>query len=121
MKFYAHTAEDLEARTIYTLRDGRQTTSKPRLADLAEEQLGWQLLRTHLSNVAEKARFFAEPFGLGLEAHRAGLLHDLGKYGEAFQERLRGHGSGINHWTAGAYEAYREKAQAAAFAIDGHH
>jgi CRISPR-associated endonuclease/helicase Cas3 len=121
LKYYAHTAEDDQERTLYTLKDGRQTTEKPCLSDLAEEQFGWQSLREHLLNVAEKARDFGEPFGFGDEAYCAGLLHDLGKYGHAFQLRLRGHGSGINHWTAGAFEAYRTKAQSAAFAIDGHH
>jgi CRISPR-associated endonuclease/helicase Cas3 len=121
MKYYAHTAEDAEQRTLYTLTDGRQTTEKACPSDLAEEQIGWQSLRTHLINVSEKACDFGKPFGFGDEAYCAGLLHDLGKYGHAFQLRLRGHGSGINHWTAGAFEAYRAKAQAAAFAIDGHH
>jgi CRISPR-associated endonuclease/helicase Cas3 len=121
MNFYAHTAEDNGGRTLYTLKDGRQTTEKPRLSNLAEDQIGWQPLRTHLLNVAETARDSAKPFGFSDEAHRAGLLHDLGKYGIAFQLRLRGQGSGINHWTAGAFEAYRAKAQATAFAIDGHH
>lgn len=121
LNYYAHTIEDNEGRTLYTLKDGRQTTEKPRLSDLAEEQIGWQPPRTHLVNVAANARSFAEPFVLGEEAYRAGLLHDLGKYGDAFQWRLRGQGSGINHWTAGASEAYSAKAQAGAFAIDGHH
>ena len=121
MKYYAHTVEDAEARTLYTLKDGRQTTVKPCPTDLAEEQIGWQSLRMHLLNVAEKARDFGTAFGFGDEGYCAGLLHDLGKYGHAFQLRLRGHRSGINHWTAGAFEAYRAKAQAAAFAIDGHH
>src|SRR5260370_12581446 len=121
MTYYAHTAEDSEARTLYTLKDGRQTAEKPRLSDLAEDQVGWQALKTHLVNVAAKARSFAEPLGLAEEAHRAGLLHDLGKYGDAFQRRLRGCGSGVNHWTAGAFEASRAKAHAVSFAIDGHH
>lgn len=121
MKYYAHTAEDREGRTLYTLRDGHQTTKKSRIADLAEEQVEWQFLDAHLRNVAEKSRTFAEPFDLGEEAYCAGLFHDLGKYGHAFQMRLRGHGSGINHWTAGAFAAYQARTQAGAFAIDGHH
>jgi len=121
MKYYAHTVEDGEARTLYTLKDGRQTAEKQSSSDLAEEQIGWQPLRTHLLNVAEMAREFGRPIGCGADAYCAGLFHDLGKYGLAFQRRLRGHGSGINHWTAGAYEAYQAKAQSAAFAIDGHH
>lgn len=121
MNYYAHTSEDSEGQTLYTLKDGRQTTKKPHLSELADGQVGWQALKTHLVNVADKARNFAEPLGLAEEAHRAGLLHDLGKYGHAFQSRLRGYGSRINHWTAGAFEAYRAKAHAASFAIDGHH
>ncbi|MBM3841225.1 MAG: CRISPR-associated helicase Cas3' [Verrucomicrobia bacterium] len=121
MKFYAHTAEDEKGRTLYTLKNGQQTTVKPRLTDLADEQIGWQPLSTHLVNVAQKASEFAVPFGSEDDAYRVGLLHDLGKYGQAFQLRLRGQGSGINHWTAGAFEAYRARAQAGAFAIDGHH
>ena len=121
MKYYAHTVEDGEARTLYTLKDGRQTAEKQSSSDLAEEQIGWQPLRTHLLNVAEMAHEFGRPIGCGDDAYCAGLFHDLGKYGRAFQRRLRGHGSGIKHWTAGAYEAYQAKAPSAAFAIDGHH
>jgi hypothetical protein len=84
MNFYAHTTEDDEGRTLYALMDGCQTTKKPPIVDLAEEQIGWQPLSTHLVNVANAARDFAKPFGFGDEAHRAGLLHDLGKYGHAF-------------------------------------
>ncbi len=55
MNYYSHTAEDSEARTIYTLKDGGQTTEKPRLSDLAEEQVGLPALKTHLTNVTEQA------------------------------------------------------------------
>jgi len=74
VRYCAHTAEDGEGRTLYTLKDGRRTTEKPRLADLTEEQVRWQPLRLHLANVAEGARIFAEPFGLGKQACCAGLL-----------------------------------------------
>jgi hypothetical protein len=39
----------------------------------------WQLLSTHLRNVAELGKGFAEPLGIGAEAELAGWLHDLGK------------------------------------------
>ena len=39
-----------------------------------------QQLRDHLLGVAERARGFAEAFGAGGHAYRAGLLHDIGKY-----------------------------------------
>ena len=42
-------------------------------------------LGEHLRLVAERARDFASSFSASTEAYLAGLLHDLGKYGEAFQ------------------------------------
>lgn len=48
-----------------------------------------QDLIVHLRAVAEWARAMAEPFGLGCLAHACGLLHDLGKYSDAFKKYLR--------------------------------
>lgn len=81
-------------------------------------------LRCHLQLVAQRAAEYAAASGLGPEAHIAGLLHDLGKYGDLFQRRLQGKESGIDHWTAGACEAlstYQAKGVAPALAIQGHH
>lgn len=56
------------------------------------------------------------------EARLAGLLHDLGKYGDSFQARLRGDETGVDHWSIGALEAFQSfKALGAALAIEGHH
>ncbi|MEO6697645.1 MAG: CRISPR-associated helicase/endonuclease Cas3, partial [Gammaproteobacteria bacterium] len=55
------------------------------------------------------------------EARLAGLLHDLGKFGDLFQARLRGEESGLDHWSAGAWVALEHKCAAAALAIQGHH
>ncbi len=55
------------------------------------------------------------------EAQLAGLLHDLGKFGDLFQARLRGEESGLDHWSAGAWVALEQKCAAAALAIQGHH
>src|SRR5437667_6282746 len=71
MKFYAHTAKDEQG--------------KP----LPENSGQWQPLSVHLCNVAELAEEFAAPLALEREAELAGLLHDLGKYAERFQARLR--------------------------------
>jgi CRISPR-associated endonuclease/helicase Cas3 len=102
--YYAHTAEDA---------DGKR---------LPENSGKWQPLSVHLRNVAGLAKRFAEPLGLAAEAELAGLLHDLGKYAERFQHRLRDPGiHGINHWAAGTAQAYALKFPGIAFAADGHH
>jgi CRISPR-associated helicase Cas3/CRISPR-associated endonuclease Cas3-HD len=79
-------------------------------------------LRVHLKGVAERARRFAEVFGAGDAAFLAGLLHDLGKYGELFQRRLKGLESGLDHWSMGAsvcLDRYRNSETA--MAAQGHH
>lgn len=56
------------------------------------------------------------------EAALAGVLHDLGKYGDRFQARLHGKDQGLDHWSQGAWVALKEhRAIAAALAIQGHH
>jgi CRISPR-associated helicase Cas3/CRISPR-associated endonuclease Cas3-HD len=82
----------------------------------------WQPLPDHLRNVASLAALFASAFGAEAEANLAGLLHDLGKYGDLFQRRLRGAEHGIDHWSAGAWLALtRQRTLAATAAIQGHH
>ncbi len=48
----------------------------------------WQLLEDHLKNVSDIATGFARPFGGDKWAYLAGLWHDLGKYSDAFQQKL---------------------------------
>lgn len=92
----------------------------------------WQLLSAHLKNVgslaaARSSRFNAEQWGMV-----AGLLHDLGKYSEAFQQRLNGSERRADHSTAGAKvviehlsavqgEQWGLLAKLLAFVIAGHH
>ncbi|MGD0126153.1 MAG: CRISPR-associated endonuclease Cas3'' [Terriglobia bacterium] len=81
-------------------------------------------LKEHLTDVAARAALHAQSFGAEQEAHMAGLLHDLGKYGHLFQRRLEGKEKGIDHWSAGAWAAitkYCHEGIAAALAIQGHH
>jgi CRISPR-associated endonuclease/helicase Cas3 len=79
-------------------------------------------LPEHLRRVSELAGEFAEPAGLAEEARLAGLLHDLGKYGDRFQNRLEGKDHGLDHWSMGAWLACSEHLSiAAALAIQGHH
>ena len=102
MNYYAHTAE---------------TATGERDPDISR----WQPLSEHLRNVAETASGFAATFGLEDDARLAGLLHDLGKYGKRFQQRLENYSiKGINHWAHGAFAAW-QSSRICAFAVDGHH
>ena len=80
----------------------------------------------HLKAVSERAAEYAAAFGADAkeEARLAGLLHDLGKYGELFQKRLRGEAEHIDHWSSGAWYAldvFKHRGLAAALAVQGHH
>jgi CRISPR-associated helicase Cas3/CRISPR-associated endonuclease Cas3-HD len=93
-------------------------------AHTARHREDWEPLKTHLLNVAVRARQFASAFGAGVEGYIAGLLHDLGKYGIRFQERLHGKGRHIDHWTAGAWAAikqYGKTGRCLALVTQGHH
>jgi CRISPR-associated endonuclease Cas3-HD len=75
-----------------------------------------------LRSVGAGAGSFAQGWPWADEARLAGLLHDLGKYGDSFQARLRGEASGLDHWSIGALEAFQShQALGAALAIEGHH
>ena len=85
---------------------------------------GGEPLIEHLRLVAERTSAFAAEFSASQEGYIAGLLHDLGKYGKAFQQRLKGELEGVDHWSAGAWEAlrtYELQGIASALAIQGHH
>jgi CRISPR-associated endonuclease/helicase Cas3 len=84
----------------------------------------WELLRDHLSAVAALAADFAAEFDEEERGYVAGLLHDLGKYGDLFQRRLLNQESGIDHWSAGAWVSattYGKAGALVALAIAGHH
>lgn len=88
----------------------------------------WQDLKSHLLNVARLAETMAEPFGGARLAYLAGLLHDVGKYTEAFQRRLEGENIRVDHSTAGAALLLgtmpakdRGIAELVAYGIAGHH
>jgi CRISPR-associated endonuclease/helicase Cas3 len=94
-----------------------------------DERENWQPLIEHLTKTAELARTYGEDANVAELAYIAGLMHDLGKYSDAFQKRLTGEGPRVDHSTAGAKElnAFLEGkpqqviAQMLAYPIMGHH
>lgn len=62
----------------------------------------YQLLEDHLKGVAKLCQHYSEAFGVGNLGYLAGLLHDIGKYSEEFQQRIRGSKIRVDHSTAGA-------------------
>lgn len=100
--------------------------SEPQLsqyfAHSANEYGNWHQLADHLASVSKIAKEFLQGLNGAEEAALAGLLHDLGKYGDRFQARLHGKDQGLDHWSQGAWVALAEHgAIAAALAIQGHH
>jgi len=84
------------------------------------------LLRDHLRYVGKLARYFAEKGfpALNEVAEWAGLLHDLGKYREEFQDYLRKKresSSETHHAVYGAALGARCGSDGLVFAIAGHH
>lgn len=90
-------------------------------AHFRPEQGAGQSIRAHLTQTAALAETFAKAFGAEAEASFCGNIHDIGKYSDAFQARLRGASTEVDHSTAGTLEALRLNDIAAAFCIAGHH
>lgn len=80
-----------------------------------------QTVFEHLCATAALAKSFAQPFGGQEQAELAGLAHDIGKYSQAFQKRLKGDPLQVDHATAGAIECWTRRQLFAAFAVAGHH
>lgn len=106
------------------------------IAHIRREGDGWipHDLDEHLREVGKRAETYASFFGSGDWARVAGLWHDLGKYSEAFQRRIRsvsgydahleGQGGRVDHSTAGAQHAIKQfgvYGRILAYLIAGHH
>jgi len=61
-----------------------------------------QSVSTHLTETAQLAQMFANKIGLGTCGYLMGLLHDLGKYLDLFQKRIKENGDKCDHATVGA-------------------
>ena len=71
------------------------------LAHLTENRE--QTIKEHLEGTAKLAAKFADQFGCSDWGYCCGMLHDIGKYSEAFQSHLRNHDNKkVDHSSAGA-------------------
>jgi CRISPR-associated endonuclease/helicase Cas3 len=97
-------------------------------------QKQWHGLEDHLHDTAMRAEAFASKFDSGRWGWYAGLWHDLGKFCDAFQRKIRASSpdveaeapsSKVNHSSAGALRAMRDiphdDGLPLAFVIAGHH
>ena len=80
-----------------------------------------QTVRTHLCGTATLAEEFAAAFDAAEQGALVGLVHDIGKYSDAFQRRILADGPKVDHSTAGAFECAKQGQNPAAFCIAGHH
>lgn len=80
-----------------------------------------QSILDHLTGTAERASRYAAAFGAAELGHTCGMLHDIGKYSEKFQRRIRGSSEKTDHSTAGALEAMNLLNVPVAFCVAGHH
>ena len=72
------------------------------IAHLNEERT--QTLKDHLCGTAELAGHFAGRFGKSDWGYACGMLHDIGKYSLAFQDKIKNNSNRqVDHSTAGAW------------------
>jgi len=69
------------------------------------EKSEWQCLKDHLANTGNLAAELGSDAGISELARTAALLHDIGKYSQAFQRRLEGSNRRVDHSSAGARTA----------------
>ncbi len=95
-----------------------------KLAHITEDGKRKQTIKDHSLGTAELASGFAARFGGQAFAYNAGILHDIGKYAESFQRRLRGSREKYEHSAAGAYLLFNSKSISGyllSYCVAGHH
>lgn len=90
------------------------------LAHISEDKQREQTVLEHLLGTAELSGNFAAAFECMEWGYGCGFMHDIGKYSESFQKRLRG-GSLTDHTSAGAQVMEKNKNIIVAYCISGHH
>lgn len=86
----------------------------------------WQPLKSHLLATGDLAFELGRDAGISDLARVAGMLHDIGKYSQAFQDRLHGSKRSVDHATAGAREINclfpsNPFAELLSYCLAGHH
>lgn len=93
------------------------------------DEYGWQKLKDHLIATGDLAFALGHDASVSELARVAGLLHDIGKYSQPFQNRLRGSKQRVDHASAGAKEIvkifpdppHKAFAELISYCIAGHH
>ena len=83
-----------------------------------------QTIKEHLYGTAKLAGSFAERFGKADWGYCCGMLHDIGKYSFAFQEKIKNDSSKrVDHSTAGAKVCFEKGGMYGfmSYCIAGHH
>ena len=92
------------------------------IAHLNEERT--QTLKDHLCGTAELAGYFAGRFGKADWGYACGMLHDIGKYSLAFQDKIKNNSDRrVDHSTAGAKACFEKGGMYSfmSYCIAGHH
>lgn len=97
--------------------------NKSYLAHITEDRAYNQTIKEHLEGTAQLSAEFAKTFGCEEWGYCCGMLHDIGKYSEAFQKHIRGTEGIVDHATAGAQLCRDLKGfyVLLAYCIAGHH
>lgn len=110
---------------LRTDRHNRFMRTEELFAHSANSGGEWEPLSTHLKRVSKECAQYCQVFNAAPEGALLGWLHDIGKVGQLFQERLHGRATGVDHWSPGAALAlangFGEKNRARALIIEGHH
>ena len=83
-----------------------------------------QTMKDHLCGTAELAGRFAERFGKADWGYACGMLHDIGKYSLAFQDKIKNNSDRrVDHSTAGAKACFEKGGMYSfmSYCIAGHH
>jgi len=84
------------------MNNSKESASRPLYAHTSRNGGEWERLEAHLKNVSGLCAEFLAPVEQRETGALLGLVHDLGKADEQFQQVLRGQRTRVNHALAGA-------------------